>query len=550
MRRKRKRRKRLSVSLFPFLAVLICTLGVLIIMLVMAVKSADDQATAAQTAEDEQHQARLDELESAMEVRSLQIEGLTAVRPDVLERMRLSRANFSYLKDEIRKLKDKFKRVGEELAELEQPLDDVAQPVASFSEVESTTELESIRSKLLNAKAELKSKREAAKETGPTNYVIVPHKGGGGTFRRPIFIECVKDEIILQPAGIRLRKSDFAPPLQPGNMLDAALLATREYWQRYDIAGEEGNPYPLIVVRPDGSETFVLARRAMKSWDDEFGYELVESDKQLDFGESDPQLKTELEEAIRVAKQQQQQQQRRVAQEIARRKQLARFASRGSNDRDSRPGLTVSGPRGGFVSNVGTSSGSQAGGFDGSDDSFVQSASGQTEDRNRNNGIQAQSGNESSQGQTSAVASANGSQSNQSSKSGEGGDGKIQNPYADLSVAKQRGAGWALPTRTPGATGYLRPVGLICGADFLEVHSFDGVKKRIPMRGETAEAIDQLVDELWRQIESWGISGENSYWKPQLRVQILDGGQQRFLQLKGLLYRSGLAIEGSKGRNR
>ena len=84
----------------------------------------------------------------------------------------------------------------------------------------------------------------------------------------------------------------------------------------------------------------------------------------------------------------------------------------------------------------------------------------------------------------------------------------------------------------------------------MEVHSFDGAKKRIPMRGETAEAIDQLVDELWRQIESWGISGENSYWKPQLRVQILDGGQQRFLQLKGLLYRSGLAIEGSKGRNR
>ena len=45
MRRPRKRRTPPGVSLFPFLAVLICTLGVLIVMLVIAVKAADSSAS-------------------------------------------------------------------------------------------------------------------------------------------------------------------------------------------------------------------------------------------------------------------------------------------------------------------------------------------------------------------------------------------------------------------------------------------------------------------------------------------------------------------------
>jgi len=41
MSRLRKNLNQPSVSLFPFLAVLICTLGVLIVMLVLAVNSAE-----------------------------------------------------------------------------------------------------------------------------------------------------------------------------------------------------------------------------------------------------------------------------------------------------------------------------------------------------------------------------------------------------------------------------------------------------------------------------------------------------------------------------
>jgi hypothetical protein len=119
----------------------------------------------------------------------------------------------------------------------------------------------------------------------------------------------------------------------------------------------------------------------------------------------------------------------------------------------------------------------------------------------------------------------------------------IQNPNANLSLATQRGSNWALPTQTPGATGYLRPVRIVCGADFLELQSANGSARRIPMLAQTASAVDPLVDEIWKKIDSWGISGANSFWKPQLRISILPGGEARFEELKGLLYESGLLVE-------
>ena len=44
MKRLKRPKSGISVSLFPFLAVLICTMGVLIVLLVIAVKAADQHA--------------------------------------------------------------------------------------------------------------------------------------------------------------------------------------------------------------------------------------------------------------------------------------------------------------------------------------------------------------------------------------------------------------------------------------------------------------------------------------------------------------------------
>lgn len=121
----------------------------------------------------------------------------------------------------------------------------------------------------------------------------------------------------------------------------------------------------------------------------------------------------------------------------------------------------------------------------------------------------------------------------------------VGNPYADLSLAKTRGADWALPTRTPGATGYLRPIRIHCSEQGIELTAASGEQRQIAFAGSTASAVPPLVDEIWKLIDSWGVAGAGSFWKPELRVTVQPGGQRRFEELQGVLLDSGLAIQGS-----
>jgi hypothetical protein len=62
--------------------------------------------------------------------------------------------------------------------------------------------------------------------------------------------------------------------------------------------GDAIAPYPLLVVRPDGIESYSVARAAMSNWDDQFGYELVPGEVDLAFPSSDPTLNTKVAAAI------------------------------------------------------------------------------------------------------------------------------------------------------------------------------------------------------------------------------------------------------------
>ena len=54
--------------------------------------------------------------------------------------------------------------------------------------------------------------------------------------------------LLLAPAVVAAQ--DFLPPLGPGNALDAALRAAREYLAQHGGVGRNGEPYPLLLVRP------------------------------------------------------------------------------------------------------------------------------------------------------------------------------------------------------------------------------------------------------------------------------------------------------------
>ncbi len=251
MKRRRRTRETLGVSLFPFLAVLICTLGVLIVLLVLAVKSADVEAANAKAELDREQLLELDDLRFQYQTRLLQIDGLNQVRPDVVKRLSEIRSHRGYLEEEIRQLKRRSQQLVAEMVAVDSPLE--------VADASSAQELDDLRQQVAVAQTQLEKMRAEDSGNGAATYTIVPHAGHGGTFRRPIFIECTADALIIQPLEIRLEKDEFVPPLATGNMLDAALLAIRAYWERYDLTGKEGSPYPLLVVRPSGAETYVLA---------------------------------------------------------------------------------------------------------------------------------------------------------------------------------------------------------------------------------------------------------------------------------------------------
>jgi hypothetical protein len=94
----------------------------------------------------------------------------------------------------------------------------------------------------------------------------------------------------------------------PGNPLAAALRATREYLIShggFDPA-QSGEPYPLLLVRPDGIAAYYAARAAMKSWGTDFGYELIDDDWKLAFPRPDPQLAQVVGQALQSARARQQ----------------------------------------------------------------------------------------------------------------------------------------------------------------------------------------------------------------------------------------------------
>ena len=567
MKRRQKRGTGLAVSLFPFLAVLICTMGVLIVMLVLAVQSSAVKAQQAKREHTDHVQGERELLIEELDLEQFRVEAISRMRPQIQQRLERERLLRSHLDNEIRQLVEQARTLSQQFQKLQ--WDD---SLAGETQADESDKIAELQAKIATRRKELQELRESVAGQ-PVLYSIVPTRSADGTGRRPIYLECTPRGIELQPSGIRIGLEDFTQPILPGNPLDVALLATREYWNRFDAGSSAGEPYPLIVVRPGGATAYALARRAMSSWDDEFGYELVESDKQLNWGEVDPNLSKNLREAIAIAR-------RRQSQQVAAGRASWLDSGSGSLDGGLGQGQPLSnGNENRSAESAGSATaGDQAGslrragsalpaGSDPENTSFwgqiANPSESSTASRSRTPGIDTSKPDSLSrfarQGRQSAAAKparetvgAVDSAMKAATQAASAGEGNAASPLpssapsAAESLAGQRGANWALPTRTPGATPYRRPIRVDCQEDHYLVHS--GVPDRAAVRVEIDEevniAIDELVNQVWYQIESWGMAEIGGYWKPVLRLTTNDiQGAARADELARKLQSSGIEIE-------
>jgi hypothetical protein len=281
--RRRQREGGPSISLFPFLAVLICTMGALVPLLFAITRQARLQAAQESVAKLAERKA---ELQTQRETTKWRTEQLKTSREKTLEQQADARLELGHLEDHARRLRDKIPMLEKTVAELDKlGKDDHQKRSDQFEELEKLrTKIEAMKKEITEAQMEAASRKKS--------YAVVPFEGPNQTHRRPIYLECRADAVVLQPEGIEFLESDFEGPLGPGNPLASSIRAVREYMlsKRQFDPQRDGEPYPLLLVRPQGVAAYYAAREAMKSWATEFGYEFVNADWKLAYQQPDAQL--------------------------------------------------------------------------------------------------------------------------------------------------------------------------------------------------------------------------------------------------------------------
>jgi|GEM_PF-1582603 hypothetical protein len=340
----RRARQNTSVSLFPFLAVLLCAMGALLVLLVIttrqiredAIRVAEEKKSQpivkqkAKPAQEEWPDWSIDLGESTLlatrkhpqpAAAPLQApkpiyektEG-TPAPPDLSAGLKRLRAKLNRLQEtqsgasaDVKMIVDQTTAIQTEIIKREKILKYALTAMDQIKKRDQQTsaELNDLQQKTLQLSQDLQAKRAKnqklanAPRNTPNVLKVVPYEGQSGTTRRPILIECTAGIIRFVPEGIELKERDLVGFSVQDNPLLSGVLAAEEYWMKRDQSvGDINRPYVLIVVRPDGIPAYYGARQLLQNYKQRFGYELVDQDQKLASPQIDPVAQTAIQRAV------------------------------------------------------------------------------------------------------------------------------------------------------------------------------------------------------------------------------------------------------------
>jgi hypothetical protein len=295
----RRRRNSLQVSTFPFLAVLLCTMGSLILLLliidrrarvVAAIKArnaleqisrADAQAEEARHAEWERRRRLLHE-ELANQDQAI----MTQLSSAQSEEMRLTTAlqqeglGTQALAQQLRTQQEQIARWEENLAARRGELEGLAKGSAA-----SQTELARLTVELRRMEqtlADLKALRERQQQT----YSLIPYRGKRGDNRKPIYVECTSTSLIFHPDRQTVALGPLFAPLGLKEEIERRLSARRGAVAAVDDKAAR-QEYILFLIRPSGITTYYKATALLQKLGVDFGYEFIDADWVLNFPDDD-----------------------------------------------------------------------------------------------------------------------------------------------------------------------------------------------------------------------------------------------------------------------
>ena len=512
MTSKRKRHRHGGApSMFPFLAVLICTMGALIAVLVVGVQQARVAAAQESHFDSEKNLQLVDVNESReAEIENYQwrSEILESKRSEYQNTIQQNRLRLAQLETHIRDLEGRWQALLNKAKLVEEQRRD-----SSDEQIDLEKEIADLQQQIFEARTELEQARIASQQY-EKSYAIVPYQGEYGTHRRPVYLECVAEGVMIQPEGILISHADLDGPPGAGNPLNACLRTIREFYARH-TRNENEAPYPLLIVRAEGIMAFGKARHAMTDWKDEYGFELVSDDLPLAFPNPQPALSGELKKTITLAKDRQ----RALAMAMP-----SRYPGQQSRRRQE-PMETVF--------NTTTESG------DGFGDG--QTATDST-------GTQLGTGGSAEE---KAFSPNNTENAGEQTNAGNGLQGTVAGQTAGGMLAPPGGVGmagrpqdWALGNKQRGPA-ITRPVRVICETDRLTIIPAAGERGKsvsVDLGTSVQGSIDQFVTAIHNHIAQWGIAIAGGHWKPELKVEIQAGAEARFKELQFALYGSGINV--------
>jgi len=313
-----------TASLFPFLAVLVCAMGALILLLLVTTRRIR------QNAEHRAQIAAVDDAPLPLPLEPVMPETTIVGYPDddalwtstlapaeipaplpvpgpTAEELRRewerTVADLEARHADLSAQLDRFRRTNDQQAiasrAVESQRGDLVKRQESISRQLATLTADAQRraqdaQALVRERARLeeeiaRARTDSQQATG--KYEILPYDGRLGTTRRPIVIECRESEIAFVSEGVSISATQLSGFTESRNPLLEGTKALINYWlaQNRRNAGDEaaGRPYVLLVVRPGGTVGYYVARKLLEDLGQEFGYELVTEDQEFRWPETD-----------------------------------------------------------------------------------------------------------------------------------------------------------------------------------------------------------------------------------------------------------------------
>jgi hypothetical protein len=299
----KRRRQKLQVSTFPFLAVLLSAMGSLILVLLAvdqkarAAARAKAQREAAQVVEQAEREAterRAEWERKRQEVQAAWEQKRDDLHDQLTAEERALQARMSRLREELADAADRLRAERDETGQLRRRLEvergllegaekSLARSRAAGEEAASQSEatrawlarMTKDVEQLERALADLKAARERDRQT----YSVIPYRGRNGESRRPLYVECAGGKLIFHPDRFVVSESSPAADVR-------AEVQRRTARQKEQLPAADQNsfqPYLMVLVRPDGVASYYHLQGALHGLDAEFGYEFIDADWLLDF---------------------------------------------------------------------------------------------------------------------------------------------------------------------------------------------------------------------------------------------------------------------------